>query len=121
MRTYVVQPGDSPASIAAAEGGCPKCARDLVAANRHKRSRTLPNGFITFETLTPGETLYLPDIWIDGNDHRSPAYFKSLPYPDGVRVGVGDAGIAVSGSLFGLVLVGLGVAGGLWYAHRRRR
>lgn len=128
MRTYVVRPGDSPASIAAEYGFCPKCARDLVAANPHKESRILPNGFVTFHSLGVGETLNLPTIWDGDNDKRPPEYFKSLPHPDGVRTGVGQApvgvgdgaGVAVSGSLFGLVLIGLGVAGGYWYAKRRR-
>jgi len=87
VRQYVVQHGDSPASISARFGGCPKCARDLVAANPHKKSRTYPNGFLTFEELRVGEVLNLPDIWFDDNDQRPPEYFQSLPYADGVTPG----------------------------------
>lgn len=91
MRQYVVQPGDSPAKIAATFGGCPKCARDLVAANPHKASTVHPNGFVTFRELQVGETLNLPEIWEGDNDRRPPEYFKSLPYADGVTLGVGMA------------------------------
>lgn len=91
MRQYVVQPGDSPASIAAKLGGCPRCARDLVAVNTHKAAKRLPNGFITFHDLHAGETLNLPDIWDGDNDKRPPSYFKSLPSADGVTFGTGMA------------------------------
>lgn len=87
MRTYVVQPGDSPASIATRDdmAGCPRCARDLIAANPHKCTRTLPNGYITFEELRVGETINLPDKWFDGTlDRMPPSYFASLPHPDGI-------------------------------------
>lgn len=99
MRQYVVQPGDSPASIAARAdmAGCPKCARDLVQVNAHKVARTLPNGFMTFETLVPGEVLNLPDKWFDGTlDTRPHAYFAALPYSDGVTpstLGLAAAGV----------------------------
>lgn len=99
MRSYVVQPGDSPASIAAQPNmaGCPKCAVDLVKANRHKPARSLPNGFVTFQSLVPGETLNLPDKWFDGTlDTRPRAYFAALPYADGVTpstLGLAAAGV----------------------------
>lgn len=98
MRTYVVQPGDSPGSIAARFAGCPKCAgADLPGANPHKPTVTYPNGFRTFRTLDVGETISLPDKWFDGSlDSRPPAYFQALPYADGVTpspLGVGAAGV----------------------------
>lgn len=99
MRVYTVQPGDSPASIAAQDNmaGCPKCSRDLVDANPQKARRTFPNGFTTFETLVPGERLALPEKWFDGSlDSRPQAYFNSLPYSDGVTpstLGAAAAGI----------------------------
>lgn len=84
-REYVVRPGDSPAQIAIAHAGCPKCAIDLVRANPHKPTRVFPNGFVTFNELRPGEKLTLPDKWFDGRlDTRPPAYFAALPYADGV-------------------------------------
>ena len=86
MRTYVVQPGDSPASIAAKNGAeCPKCSRDLTLANSHKATVTHPNGYITFESLAPGEVLILPEKWFEPRfELLPPAYFGSLPYADGV-------------------------------------
>ena len=99
MRLYEVRPGDSPASIAAFHAGCPKCARDLVAANTHKAAVTKPNGFRTFKELRAGEKLNLPDKWFDGTLDRMPqTYFASLPSHDGVTpvsrntfvAGVGD-------------------------------
>jgi hypothetical protein len=92
VREYVVQPGDSPASIAAKDehAGCPKCAKDLIDANRHKASVTYPNGFRTFRELRAGERLLLPDSWFNGElDRRPQAYFNSLPRHDGVTPGVG--------------------------------
>ncbi len=97
MRTYVVQPGDSPATIAIFEAGCPKCARDLIAANPHKVTITMPNGFVTFKDLRIGETLILPDKWYDGSlDRRAPKYFAALPFADGVTpstLGAAAAGV----------------------------
>lgn len=93
MRTYVVQRGDSPASIAAKDehAGCPKCATALVTANPGKASVELPNGYKTFKELRVGETIFLPDEWFDGrHDARPPSYFKALPSADGVTYGVGD-------------------------------
>ena len=88
MRLYEVRPGDSPASIAAFHAGCPKCAKDLVAANTHKAAVTKPNGFRTFKELRVGEKLNLPDKWFDGSMDRLPAsYFASLPHHDGVTKG----------------------------------
>ena len=90
MREYVVQPGDSPASIAAqdAHAGCPKCSRDLIAANPHKATVTYPNGYVTFKELREGEKLNLPDKWWSKEfDELPPAYFASLPHPDGVTPG----------------------------------
>ena len=104
MRTYVVQAGDSPASIAAREdmAGCPKCSVDLVWANPNKPRRTLANGYVTFESLTPGEKLNLPPKWFDGSLDRLPkGYFANLPSPDGVSGGFGvgrPQGLAISAS-----------------------
>lgn len=85
MRAYEVQPGDSPGSISANFAGCPKCARDLVRANRHKASVIHPNGFETFKELLAGEKLNLPDKWFNGDlESRPDMYFAALPYPDGV-------------------------------------
>jgi len=85
VRTYVVQPGDSPGSIAASFAGCPKCSRDLIGANTSKPTVTHPNGFVTFKELRAGEKLALPDKWFDpAFDLLPPAYFASLPYADGV-------------------------------------
>jgi hypothetical protein len=85
MRTYVVQPGESPASIAAKFAGCPKCARDLVPVNQHKTSITLPNGYTEPLGLTPGETLNLPDKWFNGMlDTLPKSYFDNLPGPAGM-------------------------------------
>ena len=88
MRLYEVQPGDSPASIAAAHAGFPKCARDLVLiANPHKATVTHPNGFVTFKELHVGEQLNLPDKWWTKEfDELPPAYFAALPHPDGVTL-----------------------------------
>jgi hypothetical protein len=89
VRTYVVQPGDSPASIAAQFAGCPKCARDLMGAvNGHKETVVYPNGFVTFRELRAGETLNLPDKWWSKEfDQMPPEYFATLPYADGVTPG----------------------------------
>lgn len=85
MHTYEVRPGDSPASIAIAHAGCPKCSHLLIAANSHKSSRTLPNGYKTFKELRVGEKLNLPHAWFDGSlDKKSRAYFDALPHPDGI-------------------------------------
>lgn len=87
MREYVVQPGDTPASIAAqdAMAGCPKCSRDLVAANPHKPTVTYPNGFVTFKELRAGEKLAIPEKWFSKEfDDLPRAYFSALPHPDGV-------------------------------------
>ena len=87
MRTYIVKPGDSPASIAARDdmAGCPKCCADLVKKNWQKETITYPNGYVTFKSLVPGETLNLPEKWFDpAFDLLPPAYFASLPYADGV-------------------------------------
>lgn len=99
MRPYTVQAGDTPASIAIEFAGCPKCARDLIAANPHKRSIVFPNGYATFEKLRAGETLILPDKWFDGSlDDRPKTYFQALPYPDGVTPStLGDAALGVLG------------------------
>ena len=123
MRTYVVQRGDSPASIAARDdmAGCPKCARELVLANRHKQSVVRPNGFITFVELRVGEVLALPDSWFNGeHDARPPAYFKRLPHADGVTPGaLGDVpapapGLS-TGTLIGIATAGVVVLGGVAY------
>jgi len=99
MRTYVVQEGDTPASIAAqpSMAGCPKCSRDILAVNKHKKTVTLPNGYETFRELRAGERINLPDKWFDGSlDRRPQAYFAALPYADGrtpSTLGLAAAGI----------------------------
>lgn len=99
MRTYVVQEGDTPASIAAQPNmaGCPKCSRDILAVNKHKKTVTLPNGYETFRELHAGERINLPDKWFDGTlDRRPQAYFAALPYADGrtpSTLGLAAAGI----------------------------
>jgi len=101
MRTYVVQPGDSPASIASRDemAGCPKCGVDLVRANPHKQAVVHPNGFTTFKELRAGETLNLPDKWFNGElDSRPKAYFAALPYADGRTPStLGDAAAGILG------------------------
>ena len=91
MRVYIVQPGDTPSSIARRDdmAGCPKCAKDLVEANPHRESVRHPNGFLAFlEPLVPGEQLWLPEKWFDGTLDRMPqAYFDDLP---AVPVGLGQ-------------------------------
>lgn len=90
MRTYIVQPGDSPAGIASRDdmAGCPKCSRDLVLVNPHKETVTYPNGFVTFKELHVGEVLNLPDKWFDATlDQMPPSYFAALPYADGITPG----------------------------------
>jgi hypothetical protein len=75
-----VQPGDTPASIAATFAGCPKCQRDLLAVNPGKARLRYANGYETFQDLRPGETLSLPDKWFDGTLDRLPrSYFEALP------------------------------------------
>lgn len=94
MREYVVQPGDSPASIAAKNehAGCPKCSNLLIKSNPQKATVRYPNGFVTFKELHVGEVLNLPDAWFDGTLDRQPqSYFAALPYADGVTPGVGQA------------------------------
>jgi hypothetical protein len=97
MHTYDVQSGESPAQIAIKFAGCPKCAIDLVHANPHKPTVTFPNGFTTFRSLRAGETLALPEKWLNGDlESRPPAYFAALPYADGVTpsmLGDGAAGV----------------------------
>lgn len=84
MRSYVVQPGDSPAKISGKYAGCSKCARDLVRVNAHKPSLKAQNGFTTFKTLHVGETLNLPDKWFSPKFDAVPSrYFSALPHPDG--------------------------------------
>jgi len=93
VRVYEVRPGDSPASIAAANAGCPKCARDLIGVNAHKQTRTYPNGFVTFTELRAGEKINLPDKWWSKEfDELPPSYFAALPYADGVTPGKGALG-----------------------------
>lgn len=91
--SYTVQPGDTPASIAIAFAGCPKCSRDLVAANPHKHTVIYPNGYETFTELDAGERLALPRSWFDGTLDRMPReYFERLPSVDG-----GVAGRSIRG------------------------
>lgn len=112
--TYIVRAGDSPAKIAANIAGCPKCAVDLIAANPHKPTRRLPNGFVTFRALVTGEHLKLPEKWIDGRlDDRPKAYFAALPYADGVTPSVlGDAASGVLGT-YALLDQAIGSTGAL--------
>jgi hypothetical protein len=93
VRTYVVQPGDSPARIAIQFAGCPRCAIDLTTSNPHKPTVIHPNGFKTFRDLRVGETLSLPDKWFSEEfDRLPPSYFARLPHSDGVTPGaVGDS------------------------------
>lgn len=99
MRTYAVRAGDSPGSIAASEAGCPKCSKDLIAANPHKAAVVYPNGYVSFKELREGETLNLPAKWASKEfDELPPAYFKALPHPDGVTPStLGDAAAGVLG------------------------
>lgn len=98
--THIVKIGESPASIAVLHAGCPKCALDLVRANPHKRAVKFPNGFTTFESLVPGEKLFLPEKWFNGDlDSRPQAYFSALPYSDGVTPStLGDAAAGILGT-----------------------
>lgn len=100
VRVYEVQPGDSPASIAARDemAGCPKCAVDLVRANPHKEAVSHPNGFLSFKEFRAGEKIFLPDKWFDGSlDGRPKAYFAALAHYDGMTPSV--LGLAASGIL----------------------
>ena len=114
MRVYEVQPGDSPASIAARPdmAGCPKCGVDLVHANPHKPAVVHPNGFTTFRELRAGEKLRLPDKWFSGElDRRPPAYFAALPYADGITPStLGDAAAGVLGTFAALDVATAAVA-----------
>lgn len=88
MRQYIVQPGDSPARIAAQMAGCPKCAVDLLAANPGKTRAQLGGGYETFASLGVGEVLALPDKWFDGTLDRLPqSYFDGLPAPTDGHLG----------------------------------
>lgn len=96
-QTHVVRRGDTPASIAITHAGCPKCARDLIAENKHKAAVVYPNGFKTFKELREGEELKLPQKWFSAAfDRLPPTYFAALPHHDGVtpsKLGVGAAGV----------------------------
>ena len=132
MRIYEVQQGDSPAKIAIQFAGCPKCAHDLVRANAHKPTVTYPNGFLTFQSLLPGERLYLPEKWFNGElDALPPSYFASLPYADGAtpgKIALGEApgssqspsqGLS-TGAKIGIGVLASATVGGIAYAIRRR-
>jgi hypothetical protein len=97
VRVHEVRRYDSPARIAIEYAGCPKCARDLVAANPHKESVVHANGFTTFRTLNIGEKLNLPDKWFNGDlDKRPKKYFEALPSHDGKtpsKLGLAAAGV----------------------------
>jgi hypothetical protein len=85
MRTYVVEAGDSPGSIAIKFASCPKCSVDLVRCNDGKEIVTYPNGYVSFKELRAGEQLRLPEKWFEPRfELLPPAYFGSLPYADGV-------------------------------------
>jgi hypothetical protein len=99
MKEHIVQAGETPASIAIFYAGCPKCARDLVAFNKHKPAFVHPNGFTTFKELRAGEKLNLPTKWFDGSlDRLPPSYFAALPSADGVTPStLGDAALGILG------------------------
>lgn len=100
MREHTVRPDDSPARIAIEYAGCPKCARDLVAANPHKEAVIYPNGFVTFKNLRAGERLALPDKWFSKElDDRPKKYFAALPHPDGRTLS--SLGLAAASSVLG--------------------
>ena len=88
MRFYVVQPGDTIASIASRDdmAGCKKCARDLVLRNSHRAHVQHPNGWLSFvDPLVVGEQLIVPEKWGDGTlDRLSKEYFEALPEPMGL-------------------------------------
>jgi hypothetical protein len=112
VRLYEVQPGDSPASIAAqdAHAGCPKCSIDLIRSNPHKPTVRHPNGFVTFKEIFVGEKLRLPEKWFSGELDRLPkSYFENLPHHDGTTgVGVGaeyQVDIGPAEEVYPLVLV----------------
>jgi hypothetical protein len=90
VRTYVVKPGDSPASIAAQDSmaGCPKCSIELPRVNRNKPAIVHLNGFVTFRDLRVGEVLNLPDEWFDpARENLPPTYYKILPHHNGITRG----------------------------------
>jgi len=90
VRTYVVQPGDTPARIASRSdmAGCPKCSIELGRVNTHKPTITHPNGYVSFKDLRVGETLNLPDEWFHpARENLPPAYYRILPHADGVTRG----------------------------------
>lgn len=88
MRTHTVQQGESPASLAAAYAGCPKCAKDLIESNPQKLAVRYPNGFTTFKHLIAGEVLNLPSKWFTKEfDELPPSYFAGLPSADGGFLG----------------------------------
>ena len=129
MRNYVVQPGDSPAKIAIQFAGCPKCTIDLIHANAHKPAVRHPNGFLSFQDLSVGETLVIPDKWFSKEvDELPPSYFAALPHPDGVTLSKAQrqAGIVGeeapsqtqgpgTGAIIGLSLLGIVAVGGAIY------
>ena len=91
MRQYVVKQGDSPAQIAIAFAGCPKCVADLVAVNPQKQTVRYPNGFVTFQSLHIGERISLPDKWFNGQlDALPKEYFDALPMMPTQSAGVGQ-------------------------------
>jgi hypothetical protein len=130
VRVYIVQrQGETAASIAAQPdmAQCPRCGKDLVAANPWRASVRRPNGYLDFrDPLVPGERLWVPDKWSSGElDALPKSYFDSLPDPTGlagvpmqsqaimlrphpiVRYGVGDVPAAPAPSLLGQMLAKL--------------
>jgi hypothetical protein len=90
MRQYVVRAGDSPAKIAIAFAGCPKCVESLVRNNPARPTVRYPNGFTTFQSLHIGDVLNLPDEWFDGRlDALPQEYFDALPMMPTQSAGVG--------------------------------
>jgi hypothetical protein len=130
VRVYTVQrQGETAASIAAQPdmAQCPRCGKDLVAANPWRASVRRPNGYLDFrDPLVPGERLWVPDKWSSGElDALPKSYFDSLPDPTGlagvpmqsqaimlrphpiVRYGVGDVPAAPAPSPLGQMLAKL--------------
>jgi hypothetical protein len=59
---YVVKEGDTPSTIAQRFVGDPSRMRELIAANPQKATQEV-NGVRTFQSLTAGEALTMPEAW----------------------------------------------------------
>lgn len=62
MGVYIVQPGDTPSSIAKALTGSTARTAELVRQNPRKPS-VFVGRFLTFQSLQAGEALNLPPTW----------------------------------------------------------